>query len=586
MMYKVMPELYFEMIKAAKKQPQIVAMPKIALFICVLFNIAAYGASSAPFPERPKKTPYYYNETSVAEMDQNARIALREVRERTGIEFVTVLLNKIPDNFTVQDYAADLFHEWKIGSKTEGKGVLLLFVEKTHTLKIEVGFELEGVFTDAFCSSFQPTIKCYYAGRYFGDVFCNLITCMERRVLVGGGGESGLKGVALNPELLNSSELFLSGGGGIIDDEYFYEKDAKLSFIRNLSPEKISEFDSDRDIDVVLTRYFKSLKEGINYPFLGVLTEGSQMFRLEYPESDHFYKSRWEDCQKALPYRIKYKGDLAAVRFAKVQSFPIFLRRTSDGFWKVDATRAWVSSWQRFATNESGPLHRDHPWMFAFSEYGYKKSLCPVPELLPGSLSLKDEISRLEMAIKKEPGNASNYYKLADIFYWDCLWIGAAIDLVEKGLELEPENVAYRWLAIFMRYRFPNPEPNGEHLEKLLEIDFEDFSALDYYSRHQWHFIMDHRKAVRILGKLKIVEKELTNNTERSKWLLNAYKKKYWSQVDVDRNALWRTWNYLYLFHLPQVGISIIAIFVLGCLAGAISIMKWRRGKCQCISKE
>jgi tetratricopeptide (TPR) repeat protein len=487
-------------------------------------------------------------------MNQNARIALRNARERTGIEFVTVILKKIPDDISVGEYAAGLFKKWKIGTRTEGKGVLLLFVEATHTLKIEVSYELEGIFTDAFCSSFQPTVKCYYAGKYFGDVFCGLVGSMERRILVDVGTEpeAASKGLASDPELLKSSHVFLSGGGGIIDDEYFYEKDAKLSFIRPILPEKIREFDCDRDIDVVIRRYFKSLEEGINYPFLCILTEGSQMRRLEYPESAHFYKSRWEDCQRALPYNIKYKVDLAVVRFRKVQSWPIFLRRTSEGFWKVDEARAWVSSWQDFSANRSGPVHKDHPWMFAFPEHRYKKSLCRVPKLSPTSLSLKDEISRLRNAIETEPENAANYFKLADIFYWDALWIAAAIDLAEKGLELDPGNVPYRWLVILMRYRFPAPQPNAEHLEKLLEINPNDLAALDYYSRHHWHYEMNYIKAVKLLRRMKDAEKKLTNGTRGTKWRLDSYKENYWSQIAVDRNGLWRTCNYLYIFYVPH----------------------------------
>ncbi len=570
------PEFCSETTKAAKKQTQIIAVLKIVLFIHALLVIPIYGANNDKIPERPKKTPYYYNETSVTEMDQNARMTLRRARERTGIEFVTVILKETPNDISVQDYAVDLFQKWKIGSKTKGNGVLLLFVEKTQTLKIEVSYELEGIFTDVFCNSFQPTVKSYYAGRYFGDVFCGLVKCMERRILVEEDVEPTaiLKGIAADPELLKSSEFFLSGGGGIIDDEYFYEKDAKLSFIRPILPERLSEFDCARDIDVVLNRYFSSLEEGINYPFLGILTEGSQMRRLEYPESAHFYKCRWDDCQAALPYRIWYEGDLAAVRFQEAQSWPIFLRRTSDGFWNVDESRAWVSSWQDFAANKSGPVHKDHPWMFAFPEYGYRKSVCYVPGLLPASVVLKDEISRLEKAIEKEPKKASNYFKLADIFYWDCLWIAAAIDLTEKGLELEPNNIPYRWLIILMRYRFPAPEQNARHLEKLLSINPNDLEALDYYSRHHWYYTMNHRKAMSILRRLRDVEKELTNDTMKFLWHLERYKENYWNQLAVDRNTFWRGWNYFYIFYLPHGWLFKIAIIPLVSLVVVIWTLK------------
>lgn len=551
-------------------------MRKIALTICALLIISGCGRDKGIYPKQPKETPYYYNETSITEMNQNARITLRGARENTGIEFVTVILKKIPDGTSIGEYAAGLFNKWKIGSKTDGKGVLALFIENTHTLKIEVSYELEGVFTDAFCSTFQSTLKAYYAGRYFGDVFCSVIECMERRILLGVDAEpeSAFRTPITDPKLLKSSEVFLSGGGGIIEDNYYYDGDVKLSFIRNIPPKKIREFDCDKNIDVVLTRYFKLLEEGINYPFLSIVTEGSQMKRLEYPESAHFYKSRWQDCRGAFPYRIRNEGGLAALRFRETQSFPIFLRRTSDGFWKVDEARAWVSSWQDFKKNKSGPLYTDNPWMFAFPEYGYKKSRCDVPNLLPTSVSLKDEIARLKQKIKAEPKNASNYFKLADIFYWDCLWIATAIDLVEKGLELDPDNVPYRWLVIDMRYRFPAPEPNVRHLKKLLKIDPDDHDALDYLSRHYWYYTMEYKKAIEVLGRAKKVEKKLTGDTKKSQWRLSYYKKNYWSQLAVDRNPLWNTWNYFYIFYLPSGRIAGLAALLLVGLIAVIWVIK------------
>ena len=408
--------------------------------------------------------------------------------------------------------------------------------------------------------SFQPTIKSYYAGRYFGDVFCNVIGCMTKRIISGSEYEAEDFRRPVDAE-----NAFLSGGGGIVDDEYFYEKNAKFSFIKNIPEEKIRQFDSNRDIDVVLARYFKLLQEGINYPFLGILTEGSQMMRLEYPESAYFYKSRWQDCQAALPYRIVYKGNLAALRFAKDQSFPIFLRRTSDGFWKVDAARAWVCSWQDFAKNKSGPLYDDHPWIFAFPEYNSDENHFSVPPLLPPSVSLKDEIARLENQIKINPNNASNYFKLADIFYWDCLWIGPAIDLVEKGLALEPDNVPYRWLVIDMRYRFPASQLNLGHFKMLLKNNPADLDTLHYYSRHCWYYTMEHRKAIELLEKAKKVERKLSNDSWKSRWYLQSYKNNFWNQLFIDRNMLFRVCKYLYIFYWTKT-LYLIAAVVLAVL--------------------
>jgi len=482
---------------------------KKVLLICALLINAGCSKKDNIYPERPKDVPYFYNDSSITDADQDICVELRRARKLTGIEFVMVLLKEIPQDISPIGYTAELFHKWDIGLETNGKGVLILFVENTHTLKIEVGYELEGIFTDAFCSSFQPTIKNYYAGQYFGDVFTGILMYMERKVIEGTDIDinSFFQNLIPASKLLNIPDSFLSGGGGIIDNEYFYDKKSKFSKIRQIPEKKIRQFSSDKDIDVVLNRYFRSLEQGINYPFLDIFTEGSQMMRLEYPESDSYLKSYWQKYQEQSPYRIVYnrEGDLAAIRF-KGLLWPLFLRKDPNGFWKMDVTKAWAFSQANYNLTGLYPLYKDHPWMFAFPEYKYQESTCNIPSLLPTSFSVKEEVSRLEKLIKDKPDNASNYFKLADILYWECYWIASAIDVVEKGLELEPDNVPYRWLAIYMRYRYPKVEYIPNHFEALLEVNPNDTGVLEQYISHCRLFTKDTKKAAELQRRLKKVE--------------------------------------------------------------------------------
>jgi hypothetical protein len=522
----------------------------IPLALVVVAGCSDVGESA--YPTRPTDTPYYYNETAATEMDESSRAVLRHARADTGVEFVMVLLNDIPDTIHVGDYAAGLFRRWDIGSKTGGKGVLILFVENDRTLKIEVSYDLEPVLTDAYCSSFQPTIKSYYAGRYFGHVFDGTVCCLVRRIVRGGDpAEPTLLDYApADPEILKSSSTFLSGGGGITEDEYYYDKDVKLSFIVNIPAETVLKFDSSKDVHAVVERYLESLRQGINYPFLGILTEGSQLMRLEYPESPHFYRSRWHDCRRGFPFEVKVEGDLAAVRFSGDASFPIFLRRTEDGYWKVDAVRGWLTVWMDFIHNKSGPMLKDHPWSFAFPEYSPGGRGYDVPGLRPLSVNLKDEIRGLEAAIEDEPGNASNYFELADLFYWDCMWIAPAINLVERGLELEPDNIPYRWLAIDMRYRFPSPEPNEEHFEKLMALAPGDPHVLYRYSNHCWYYTLELKKATRLLRQAREADRRAGRDGSAFRRYWNGYKRTYWNEIAVDRNVIPAAVDYFYLFVL------------------------------------
>ena len=58
----------------------------------------------------------------------------------------------------IADYSNSLFRHWKIGQKDKDNGVLLVIAAQDHALRIEVGYGLEGVLTDALAQQIIHTI--------------------------------------------------------------------------------------------------------------------------------------------------------------------------------------------------------------------------------------------------------------------------------------------------------------------------------------------------------------------------------------------------------------------------------------------
>jgi len=69
------------------------------------------------------------------------------VREKTKAQifFVTI---KTLDGESVETFANELFHNWKIGEKKTDRGVLLLLAVNDHKRWIEVGYGFEGILPD------------------------------------------------------------------------------------------------------------------------------------------------------------------------------------------------------------------------------------------------------------------------------------------------------------------------------------------------------------------------------------------------------------------------------------------------------
>lgn len=75
----------------------------------------------------------------------------RSYLEGSGNAIVMVTVSDL-DGLSVEEFAERLFKNWGIGDKDEDKGVLFLLALKERKVRIEVGYGLEGVLTDAACS--------------------------------------------------------------------------------------------------------------------------------------------------------------------------------------------------------------------------------------------------------------------------------------------------------------------------------------------------------------------------------------------------------------------------------------------------
>ncbi len=73
---------------------------------------------------------------------------LDNFNKTTGNAIVVATMNNLGGD-TVENYAVELFKEWGIGQKGKDNGVLILVSKDDREMRIEVGYGLEGVLTDA-----------------------------------------------------------------------------------------------------------------------------------------------------------------------------------------------------------------------------------------------------------------------------------------------------------------------------------------------------------------------------------------------------------------------------------------------------
>lgn len=76
---------------------------------------------------------------------------LKDLEDKSSIQLVVATVKSLQGG-DVETYANELFRSWKLGQAKKNDGVLFLVAPAEHKVRIEVGYGLEGVLTDALSS--------------------------------------------------------------------------------------------------------------------------------------------------------------------------------------------------------------------------------------------------------------------------------------------------------------------------------------------------------------------------------------------------------------------------------------------------
>ncbi|WP_416907154.1 MAG: TPM domain-containing protein [Polymorphobacter sp.] len=97
--------------------------------------------------------------------------ALKELEDTTGTQLVIATVPSL-QGYEIEDYGYQLGRAWGIGQKDDDNGAILLVAPNERKVRIEVGYGLEGVLTDAMTSQIirRQIIPRFKAGDMAGGV--------------------------------------------------------------------------------------------------------------------------------------------------------------------------------------------------------------------------------------------------------------------------------------------------------------------------------------------------------------------------------------------------------------------------------
>ena len=127
-------------------------MKRIARSFALAFAAAliAVVVAAGAAPSFPALTGRVVDEAGILSSDTQSRLTalLAEHEQQTGHQVVVVTLKSLQGN-DIADYGYQLGRAWGIGQKGKNTGALVIVAPNERKVRIEVGYGLEGILTDA-----------------------------------------------------------------------------------------------------------------------------------------------------------------------------------------------------------------------------------------------------------------------------------------------------------------------------------------------------------------------------------------------------------------------------------------------------
>ncbi len=123
----------------------------LIVFIFLLFSFV-WAEADKNLPPKPTSWVNDYagvlNENQQQELDRSLAL----LQQRSSNQIFIAIFNKMPEGEYLEDFAARLYKKWGLGLKNKDNGVLIVVFIRDRKIRLEVGYGLEDVITDAYAA--------------------------------------------------------------------------------------------------------------------------------------------------------------------------------------------------------------------------------------------------------------------------------------------------------------------------------------------------------------------------------------------------------------------------------------------------
>ncbi len=302
----------------------------IAPFLSEYFDPHVKVLQSFTLDQRPAGGMFLFDYAHILTgSEEGINVYLDHIRSQNSLELIIVTLPSLSNiklTGTVQETAFRIFNGWDIGRKYKGRGALILMVQDTGQVKIEVSQNMEDVFTDLFTGfAADRQLKPHLEQGTAGFALVAIMEEFEQRAYLKARGNYTSNIIAAY------DRKFLSMGAGVQRHVSDYDVQQDGSSASSQSNKKgVSKPEEAWKIIVSKWRGMRTYKEFDVFSEATKLISGNQD-SLRY---------NWASIYSDMPYDILQAGDYAIVSFGAKKGWdhsPLFLIYTQNSAgWKLD----------------------------------------------------------------------------------------------------------------------------------------------------------------------------------------------------------------------------------------------------------
>jgi uncharacterized protein len=118
------------------------------IFLIIIFMTLPLWSQEA-LPEKPKSWVNDYAQVLTTGEQKTLNDMLSGLEQRSSNQIFIAIFNQMPENTYIEDFAVKLYEKWRPGLPDQDNGILMVIFVKDRQIRIEVGYGLEDVITDA-----------------------------------------------------------------------------------------------------------------------------------------------------------------------------------------------------------------------------------------------------------------------------------------------------------------------------------------------------------------------------------------------------------------------------------------------------